>query len=260
MAQPSTSLLLISLFILTSLQPIVAAAKSEIGLGVARGASHPGSAIKQTEVVPLLDYTSDKANDSGSTSFFARTVLGVPEFGAKWSINSKLSLSGIAVIEHERKKTDSTALNTSQLAAKDRSMSVGALLEYHTDIGPLPVAMLLRARARNGDHDGLIIDQRTTVGVYQDKRVSAQFFGQLSYWDTDATRSDFALQDNSNVVNLAGGIGQVSFGVQSTLALGVNWRLMLSVERKSLQGDAKRSPIAEQDSVSEVIAGITYTF
>lgn len=250
-----TSMFKLIIAILTLLglfKPFQTEAQNYIGLGIAREATHPGSAIDENNILPVVSYNTGM--------FFVSSVKGVPEFGASWPITENLTVSGIFVIEHERKSSDSNTLTSNELTAKDRSVSFGSLIEYKTTIGPVPLAFLVRLRARNGDHDGFISDQRFTMGVYQNRFMQAQVFGQLTYSDQDAMNADFNLEPSSRAIELDSGFSQVAIGLQSVFVLNDDWSLLLSAERRQLRGDAKTAPITERENVNQVIAGVTFQF
>ena len=201
-----------------------------LGAAVRQRPEWDGSAMRRTDVVPVLRYYGPR--------WFARTTQGVLEGGVRERLGD---FHAGAQLAYEPAHRDLGA-----------GASVGLHLEWDQRIGPAPVTFLLRARQNLDRSRGGEADLRITAGVLQRGGLLAGVFGQATWGTANALASRYGAQRS--------GLMFASAGVLGSYDLARHWVLVASAERRSLYDQAADSPITERVRNGYVSAGIAYRF
>ncbi len=260
--RPFSTGILSTAFALGLIAPLVAHAELSdeplLGPGLRVRPAYDGSASRRTELVPVVRYFGQH--------WFARSTQGVLEGGARVELAPGLHAGAQLAYEPGRKSSESDFLKSHGVPDLDPGASIGVHLEWDHKFGPVPIALLARAR-RHADSDrGAQADLRLSVGVYGNGRVAAGIFGQSTWANARSADSFYGISPPQSVDTglpaFAAGGGWLfsSFGLLWSVDLSRNWIVVGSMESRRLHGDAARSPLVERGSNYYVSAGLAYRF
>jgi outer membrane scaffolding protein for murein synthesis (MipA/OmpV family) len=246
---------MIRLSILVLLAPLTAIAQDAppadytlIGAGVRTRPAYDGSSSQTTDVIPVLRYYGKP--------LFARTTQGILEGGIRTEVSPGLAVGAQLAYEAGRERSESNFLSNNNIPDIDWGASAGIHAEWDTKVGPAPLNVLGRIR-QNIDRDrGAQADLRLTAGVYGSGGVQAGVFTQATWANRQSNRAYYGQPG----FDPAGGLLFVSLGALGSIDLGQHLVLVASLERRRLQGDAARSPLAERTSNHYASAGVAYKF
>jgi outer membrane scaffolding protein for murein synthesis (MipA/OmpV family) len=246
---------MIRLSILVLLAPLTAIAQDAppadytlIGAGVRTRPAYDGSSSQTTDVIPVLRYYGKP--------LFVRTTQGILEGGIRTEVSPGLAVGAQLAYEAGRKRSESNFLSNNNIPDIDWGASAGIHAEWDTKLGPAPLNVLGRIR-QNIDRDrGAQADLRLTAGVYGSGGVQAGVFTQATWANRQSNRAYYGQPG----FDPAGGLLFVSLGALGSIDLGQHLVLVASLERRRLQGDAARSPLAERTSNHYASAGVAYKF
>ncbi len=229
-----------------------------IGPGVRSRPAYDGAEAQRVEVVPVIRYFGQP--------WFVRSTQGVLEGGARLEIAPGLHAGAQLAYEPGRQTSDSDFLKRRSISDVDRGASIGAHLEWDYKIGPAPITLLARVRQHTESGRGAQADLRLSVGIFQSGRVSAGVFAQGTWANAKSTS---ALYNVTPQQAAAGGLPAYSagsgwlfssVGLLWSVDLARDWVVVGSVEGRHLEGDARRSPLAERSTNHYVSAGVAYRF
>jgi outer membrane scaffolding protein for murein synthesis (MipA/OmpV family) len=246
---------MIRLSILVLLAPLTAIGQDAppadytlIGAGVRTRPAYDGSSSQTTDVIPVLRYYGKP--------LFARTTQGILEGGIRTEVSPGLAVGAQLAYEAGRERSESNFLSNNNIPDIDWGASAGIHAEWDTKVGPAPLNVLGRIR-QNIDRDrGAQADLRLTAGVYGSGGVQAGVFTQATWANRQSNRAYYGQPG----FDPAGGLLFVSLGALGSVDLGQHLVLVASLERRRLQGDAARSPLAERTSNHYASAGVAYKF
>ncbi len=210
--------------------------------------AYDGSKSDVADVVPILDYERH--------AFFARTVQGVLEAGARAQVGSGLKLGGQLAYEEGRRTSESDFLKRNSFSDLNPGFSFGLHAEWEGKLGPAPALLLARWRQQTNSDRGAQLDLRGTVGVFQSGPWQAGVFAQATWADRKSVRTYYGAPG----FDPSGGLLYLTGGLLGSYDLSRSWSVIASLEARRLQGDAARSPLAETKWSSYEIVGVGYRF
>jgi MipA family protein len=229
-----------------------------LGAGVRSRPAYDGSASQHAELIPVVRYYG--------RPFFARTTQGMLEGGARMELAPGLAFGVQLAYEAGRRASESAFLRDHGVEDLKTGASLGFHLEWDGKLGRSPVNLLLRTR-QNADTDRSDqIDFRGTAGIYGSGRVSAGVFAQTTWATAKGTNTLYGItQDQSAATGLpafqaGSGFLFASLGILGSVDVSRDWVAVWSLEGRRLQGDARRSPLAERTSNYYVSLGLAYRF
>jgi outer membrane protein len=229
-----------------------------IGAGVRSLPAYDGSATQRLELVPVIRHFGQP--------WFARSTQGLLEAGARTELLPGLHAGAQLAYESGRKSSGSDFLQGHQVADIGPGASVGLHLEWDHKFGPMPITLLGRLRKHADAELGTQADLRLSAGVFQSGGFSAGVVTQATWADTKATSAYHGIGPQQSVLTglpvfqPGGGLLHTSLGLLWSVDLGPKWIVVGSLERRKLQGDAGRGPLAEQSSNSYLSAGLAYRY
>jgi MipA family protein len=243
--------------------PAAASAQSSddyalLGAGLRSRPAYDGSASQRADVIPVVRYYG--------RPWFARTTQGMLEGGARMTIAPGLAFGVQLAYEAGRRASESSFLRDHGVPDLKTSASLGFHLEWDGKLGPAPVNVLLRTRQNAKAERSDQIDLRGTAGVYGNARASVGVFGQATWATAKGTNTLYGVTaDESAETGLAqfqagSGLLFASLGVLGSYDISRQWVAVWSVEGRRLEGDARRSPLAERTSNYYASAGLAYRF
>jgi MipA family protein len=243
--------------------PAAAAAQSSedytlLGAGVRSRPAYDGSASQRTDVIPLVRYYGKP--------WFARTTQGILEGGARMEILPGLAFGAQIAYEAGRKKSEAAFLRDHDIPDLGTGASLGVHLEWDGKLGPAPVNALLRTRQSSESARSDQVDLRFNAGLYGSGRVTIGTFAQATWATAKGTNTLYGITPEQSAASglpafqAGGGLLFASFGVFGSVDLSPKWVALWNLEGRRLQGDARRSPLAERTSNHYVSAGLAYRF
>ena len=198
--------------------------------------------------MPILDYDN--------SLLFARSVQGVLEGGAHAALGSGFTIGAQLAYEEGRKASESSLLRERNVADLGAGASYGVHAEWETQLGPAPVLLLARVREQMRSDRGAQADLRATIGVYKNGPFQAGIFGQATWANHKSMRTYYGQPG----FDASGGLLFASIGLLGSYDIDPRWAVIGSIEGRSLQGDAARSPLTEKKSSYYAVAGVAYRF
>ncbi len=229
-----------------------------LGPGLRLRPAYDGSDSRRTELVPVVRYYGPH--------WFARSTQGLLEGGARLELAPGLHIGAQLAYEPGRKASESDFLESRGVPDVKPGASLGAHLEWDHLFGPVPIALLVRARRHTDSDRGAQADLRLSVGVFRSGAFAAGVFAQATWANTKSTDSFYGVTAPQSAATglpeFAAGSGWLfsSFGLLWSFDLSRNWIVVGNMETRHLRGDAARSPLAERASNTYVSAGIAYRF
>ena len=130
----------------------------------------------------------------------------------------------------------------------------------------MPLNALIRYR-RNLDSDlGAQADIRLTAGIYLRGRVQVGMYGQLTWSDDEAAQSYFGLTAAQSAVtglpaySAGAGLRFAQFGFLGVTDISDHWIALWGINAHWLEGDARNSPIVQDEINWYANAGVAYRF
>jgi MipA family protein len=229
-----------------------------LGAGVRTRPAYDGSASQRTDLIPVVRYYG--------RPWFARTTQGMLEGGARTEIAPGLAFGIQVAYEAGRKRSESPFLREHDIPDLDVGASLGFHLEWDGKLGPAPVNVLLRTRSNAEAIRGDQVDLRGTAGVYGKGPVSVGVFGQTTWASQKSTNTLYGITPEQSAASglpafeAKGGLMYASLGLLGGYDFNPRWTAVWSVEERRLQGDARRSPLAERTSNHYASVGLAYRF
>jgi MipA family protein len=229
-----------------------------LGGGVRSRPAYDGSASQRTDIIPVVRYYGHP--------WFARTTQGILEGGARMEIAPGLAFGVQLAYEAGRKRSESAFLRQHDIPDLDVGASLGFHLEWDAKLGPAPVNVLLRTRTNAEQSRGDQVDLRGTVGVYGSGPVSVGVFGQTTWASQKSTNTLYGITPERSAMSglpafeAKGGVMFASLGLLGGYDFNRQWTGVWSIEGRRLQGDTRRSPLAERTSNHYASVGLAYRF
>ena len=229
-------------------------------IGVA-GWSHPtydGADSQQVMAIPTISYYGKHS--------FARTTQGVLEGGSRAELFKGFNVGAQLVYEGGRDSTASPFLTSHNVPSISPNVSLGVHAELKQEIGPMPIWLLLRARQHADAAYGAQADLRLTAGIYGGEWLNAGLFAQATWADSPAMQSYYGITPqqsaSTGLTAFTAAAGRLinTEGVLWSFDLTQNWQLLGSLETRQLQGDARKSPLAQVGSNYYASLGIGFQF
>jgi hypothetical protein len=197
---------------------------------------------------------------------FARDTRGPLEGGVHYEILPGLYAGVQLAYEEGRITSQSSLLREHNLPNVGTGGSYGGQLEWNGLLGPSPVNVILRARQHLKAEQGLQVDLRFTAGVFQHWGVSAGVVAQATWADARSSEAIYGITAQQAVISAlpafapGGGLLSTSLGLIWSYDLASHWLLVGEFEGRLLEGDAARSPLAQQRSNAVAVLGAAYRF
>jgi MipA family protein len=229
-----------------------------LGAGVRSRPAYDGSASQSADIIPVVRYYG--------RPWFARTTQGMLEGGARMDLAPGLAFGVQLAYEAGRKASESAFLRDHNIPDIDVGASLGFHLEWDGKLGPAPVSVLLRNRQHARSASGDQVDLRGTAGVYGSGRVTVGVFGQATWASGKSASHLYGITEEQSAVTglpafqAGNGLLFTSVGVLGSVDISRQWVAVWGVEGRRLQGDARRSPLAERTSNYYASAGLAYRF
>jgi len=220
--------------------------------------AYDGSASQRTDVIPEVRYYG--------RPWFARTTQGMLEGGARMEIAPGLAFGIQLAYEAGRHRSESPFLREHDIPDVNVGASLGFHLEWDGKLGRAPVNVLLRQRSNAEAIRGDQVDLRGTIGVYGSGAASVGVFGQTTWASQKSTNTLYGITPDESATSglpafqAKGGVMFASLGLLGGYDFGPRWTAVWTLEERRLEGDARRSPLAERTSNHYVSVGLAYRF
>jgi outer membrane scaffolding protein for murein synthesis (MipA/OmpV family) len=231
---------------------------SMIGPGLRWRPAYDGSAVQRTELVPVIRYFGEH--------WFVRSTQGVLEGGLRTELAPGLHAGAQLAYEPGRVTSESAFLESRGLEDVKRGASVGLHVEWDHKFGPVPIALLARARWNLNSDLGAQADLRLSAGVFQGGAVGVGVFTQATWANAKSTHALYGITTPQSAISglpafaAAGGNLFAGVGLLASVDLAPRWVLVGSLEARRLRGAAVRSPLTERASNHILSAGLAYRF
>lgn len=229
-----------------------------MGIGARVRPAYDGTDSRRTDVIPYLRLYGEH--------WFARTTQGILEGGIRLNPLGSVVFGAQVAYEESRVAEESAFLQAHNFEDIDAAASLGVHAEADWKIGQMPLNALARFRLNSDSDRGSEADLRLTAGILSRWGLNAGVFGQLTWSDEEATQNYFgvtpqqSIQTGLPVYNAGSGLRNVVFGVLWTLDLSKHWLMLGGLNVRRLEGDARNSPIVQEDTNWFVNAGLGYRF
>jgi len=217
-----------------------------VGLAVRTRPAYDGSESQVTDLIPVLRVYGKP--------WFARTTQGVLEGGARWELTPGLDAGVQLAYEEGRKSSESSLLQSLNVADVDPGVSIGAHLEWDSKLGQVPVSLLGRVRQNVDPDRGAQADLRLNFGVYGSGRSIVAAYAQATWANSKSIESYYAINSADS------GLLNTSIGLLGSYDFSRHWSAVAGVQCRWLHGDAASSPIVERTSSYYANAGLAYRF
>jgi len=217
-----------------------------VGLAVRTRPAYDGSESQVTDLIPVLRVYGKP--------WFARTTQGVLEGGARWELTPGLDAGVQLAYEEGRKSSESSLLQSLNVADVDPGVSIGAHLEWDSKLGQVPVSLLGRVRQNVDPDRGAQADLRLNFGVYGSGRSIVAAYAQATWANSKSIESYYAINSADS------GLLNTSIGLLGSYDVSRHWSAVAGVQCRWLHGDAASSPIVERTSSYYANAGLAYRF
>jgi MipA family protein len=229
-----------------------------LGPGVRTRPAYDGSDSRRWELVPVIRYYGQP--------WFLRSTQGMLEGGARLALAPGLHAGAQLAYEPGREADESDFLESRRVPDVDVGASLGVHLEWDHKFGPVPIALLARARQHIDSDRGAQADLRLSVGVFQKGPVGAGVFAQATWASAKSTRSFYGITPPQSAVtglpafDPGSGWLAASVGLLYQIELSKAWVVVGNLEARRLQGDARHSPLVERATNFYATAGVAYRF
>ena len=229
-----------------------------VGLGARVRPAYEGADSQRTEAIPYVRLYGKH--------LFARTTQGILEGGVRSSPAGGVVVGAQLAYEEGRITDESAFLQAHDFEDIDANASVGVHAELDWKIGRMPLNALARYRHNVDSNLGAQADLRVTAGIFSRWGLNAGVFGQLTWSDEEATQNYFGLTPEQSsrtglpVYSAGAGLRNVQFGLLWTLDLSRHWLMLGGLNVRRLEGDARGSPIVQDETNWFANAGLAYRF
>ena len=229
-----------------------------VGIGARVRPAYEGADSRRTDVIPYVRLYGEH--------WFARTTQGMLEGGLRSKPIGRVVFGAQLAYEEGRVAEESAFLVAHNFEDIDAALSLGLHAEADWKIGQMPFNALARFRVNSDSDRGSEVDLRLTAGVFSRWGLNAAVFGQLTWSDEEATQNYFgvtppqSIRTGLPVYSAGSGLRNVVFGVLWTLDLSKHWLMLGGLNGRQLEGDARNSPIVQEDVNWFVNAGLAYRF
>ena len=251
-----------TLLVFGLLSPLSALAQSAapddmyIGAGVRTRPAYDGSASQRTNLIPTMRYYGGP--------WFVRTTQGILEGGVRMEFARGLNVGAQLAYEGGRLASESDFLRDNNVPDIHAGASVGLHVDWDLQLGPVPITLLARGRQFTDRDRGAQADLRLTAGVFSRGAVSAGLFVQGTWANAKSDQSFYGITpgQSTRLSPYTAGSGPlfVTGGLLWGVDLSREWIVVGNLEARRLQGDAARSPLAEQTSNHYAGASLAYRF
>jgi len=231
---------------------------SMIGPGLRWRPAYDGSAVQRTELVPVIRYFGEH--------WFVRSTQGLLEGGLRAELAPGLHAGAQLAYEPGRVTSESAFLESHGIEDVKRGASVGLHVEWDHKFGPVPIALLARARRNLNADLGAQADLRLSAGVFRGGAVGVGVFTQATWANAKSTNALYGITPPQSAISglpafaAAGGNLFAGVGLLASVDLAPRWVLVGSLEARRLRGAAARSPLTERASNHLLSAGLAYRF
>lgn len=229
-----------------------------LGIGARVRPAYEGADSRRGEAIPYLRLYGEH--------LFARTTQGILEGGIRSNPVGGVVFGAQLAYEEGRVTDESAFLKAHSFEDIGAGASVGVHAEADWKVGPMPLNALARYRHNVDPDRGAEFDLRLTAGIFSRWGVNAGIYGQLTWSDDKAAQSYFGLTPEQSsrtglpVYSAGSGPRNIAFGVLWTLDLSKHWLMLGGLNVRRLEGDARNSPIVQEDTNWFVNGGLAYRF
>ena len=229
-----------------------------VGIGGRVRPAYEGADSRRGDVIPYLRLYGEH--------WFARTTQGMLEGGVRSNPVGPVVFGAQLVYEEGRVAEESAFLQAHNFEDIDAAASVGVHAEADWKIGQMPLNALARFRLNSDSDRGSDVDLRLTAGIFSRWGLKAGVFGQLTWSDEEATQHYFgvtpaqSIRTGLPVYSAGSGLRDVELGLLWTLDLSKHWLMLGGFNVRRLEGDARNSPIVQEDTNWYANGGVAYRF
>ncbi|HWH49632.1 MAG TPA: MipA/OmpV family protein [Burkholderiales bacterium] len=229
-----------------------------VGIGARVRPAYEGADSQRGDAIPYVRLYGDH--------WFARTTQGILEGGVRSNPFGRVVFGVQLAYEEGRIAEESAFLQAHNFEDIDPSVSFGLHAETDWKIGPMPLNALARFRLDADSERGSHVDLRLTAGVFSRWSVKAGIFGQLTWSDEEATQTSFGLTPQQSirtglpVYSAGAGLRNITMGILGTVDLSKHWLILWGLNARRLEGDARNSPIVQEDTNWFANGGLAYRF
>ncbi len=252
-----------SVFLAACLSPAALAQQAEAGdsyagLGLRVRPAYEGADSQRGQAIPYLRIYGEH--------LFARTTQGMLEGGIRTRPLLGIVLGVQLAYEDGRLSEESSFLDARNFEDIDPGGSAGVHAETDWNIGPMPLNALVRYRHNLDSDFGSQADFRLTAGILSRGRLKAGIYGQLTWADGESTQSYFGLSVQQSAstglppYSAGAGLRFAEVGLLGAIDLSERWLMLWGFNAHQLLGDARDSPIVQNEIGWLVSAGVAYRF
>ena len=229
-----------------------------VGLGARVRPAYEGADSRRGDAIPYLRLYGEH--------WFARTTQGMLEGGVRSNPVGRVVFGAQLAYEEGRVAEESAFLQAHNFEDIDAAASFGVHAESDWKIGRMPLNALARFRLNSDSDRGSEVDLRLTAGIFSRWGVKAGVFGQLTWSDEEATQNYFGVTPQQSirtglpVYSAGSGLRNVQLGVLWTLDLSKHWLMLGGLNVRRLEGDARNSPIVQEETNWFLNGGRAYRF
>jgi len=236
------------------------AAKSEtvFGVGVWSRPAYVGSDARVLSVIPIIRYYG--------SPWFARTTQGMLEAGARVAVAGGVSIGAQVAYEVGRDSKDSDFLASRDVTTLPSSASIGVHAGWDTELGPVPLTVLLRYRREAVSERGAQADLRAAIGLHRGAHLRFGLFAQSTWANAESNQAYYGVSAADAgapglfAFDSDAGMVYVAAGLPWSYELGSKWMLQGNLEVRQLSAELYRSPLTQMRVNSYASAGLAYHF
>ena len=229
-----------------------------VGIGARVRPAYEGADSQRGDAIPYVRLYGEH--------WFARTTQGILEGGVRSEPSGRVVFGAQLAYEEGRIAEESAFLQAHNFEDIDPSASFGVHAETDWKIGPVPLNALARFRLDADSERGSNIDLRLTAGIFSRWSMKAGIFGQLTWSDEEATQTSFGVTPQQSVLTglpvygTGTGLRNTTLGILGSVDLSKHWLILWGLNARWLEGDARDSPIVQEDTNWFANGGLAYRF
>ena len=231
-----------------------------VGLALQSSSAYLGSNSDKLNLVPILAVSN--------YPWFLQTTEGILETGLKKDFLDHYSIGIQLAYEEGRFKKDAAFLKKNHIDDISSSASYGLFLQYENQIAQMPIDVLFRYRKDIDAFRGSQFDIRCTAGIYggEGKRLNAEAFAQTTYANQDSSQYYYGISQQQSLSSMLSAYKSKSGFLSSQIGLWASyditpkWLLVGDIELENLLGDAKNSPLVQNNTNPSMSIGLAFKY
>ncbi len=229
-----------------------------IGAGIEVQPAYDGSRNEIAYPVPLVRYFGQH--------WFIRDTQEILEGGLRQELLPGLFIGAQLAYEPGRLTYQSNLLQRNQIPGIAPSASLGGHIEWDTQVGPMPINLLLRDRQRVGPVNGTLIDARLSAGILDYHHLGLALYSQ-STWANQTYNQGFygvntVIANQTGLSSYTPGSGLLfnSLGLMGGFSFNSHWALFGSIENRRMTSLVTQSPLVDAGSVRYINLSLIYQY